>query len=403
MATENKAVTVNKEATVNKAAMVNTTVNTVQNPPVAKKRMANMELLRILAMMMVVMLHYLSKGKVLPDMTGPLTVNGYIAHILETLSIVAVNVYMLISGFFLVESGFKCRRLLQLVCQVLFYSVLIPPVLIALGFLSPAQLDIYSLLRYVFPAEMEHYWFVTAYVVMYLFSPVLSTAVKHMKKRQLQYTIILLLLFFSVNKSILPVHLEMDRYGYDGIWFICVYLVAAYMRLYGFAFFDHARRGFICYFGSCAGILGIALGIRIVFLETGRLENLIRVTYDYNHILNLFAAISLFYGFYYCKLKEGWFSRLVIKIAPYTFGVYLLHEHLNLRSLWPMWMRPVTTGNPVIFVLRCLVSVFLVFAAGIVADMLRGLIFKGVGHLLSGSRADRFLKKIDERMSGREE
>lgn len=371
--------------------------NPKMNIEKSNKRMANIELLRILAMMMVVMLHYLSKGKVLPDMTGPLTVNGYLAHILETLSIVAVNVYMLISGYFLVESGFKCRRLIQLLCQVLFYSILIPLVLVAAGILPPGEVTVYDLLRYILPAQMNHYWFVTAYVTMYLFSPILSTAVKHMKKVQLQVTIILLLLFMSVNKSILPVHLEMDNAGYDGLWFICVFLTAAYMRLYGMAFFDQARRSFLCYFGCCAGILGIALGIRIIFLETGRLENLIRVTYDYNHILNLFAAISLFYGFYYCKMKEGWFSRLVCRVAPYTFGVYLLHEHLNLRYLWPVWLHPVTEGNPVLFVLRCLGSVVLVFTVGILADMLRGLIFKGVGHLLAGSRPDRFLRRVDEK------
>ena len=41
-----------------------------------KKRMANMELLRILAMIMVVMLHYLSKGGLLPNMTDNLGTNG---------------------------------------------------------------------------------------------------------------------------------------------------------------------------------------------------------------------------------------------------------------------------------------------------------------------------------------
>ena len=35
-----------------------------------KKRMANLELLRCVAMMMVVVLHYLGKGGLLPDLTG---------------------------------------------------------------------------------------------------------------------------------------------------------------------------------------------------------------------------------------------------------------------------------------------------------------------------------------------
>ena len=101
-----------------------------------KKRIVSIELLRILAMMMVVMLHYLSKGGLLTSLTEEFSGGAYIAWLLEAFSIVAVNVYMLISGYFLVESGFKFGRLAELVCQVLFYSLLIPPILMAAGILD---------------------------------------------------------------------------------------------------------------------------------------------------------------------------------------------------------------------------------------------------------------------------
>jgi surface polysaccharide O-acyltransferase-like enzyme len=87
-----------------------------------KKRIVSIELLRIIAMMMVVTLHYLDKGGVLPSLTGEMTLNGYVAWGVECLAIVAVNVYMLISGYLLVETGFKPGRLIELLCQVLFYT-----------------------------------------------------------------------------------------------------------------------------------------------------------------------------------------------------------------------------------------------------------------------------------------
>ena len=85
-----------------------------QGSPAHHKRMANIELLRILAMLMVVSLHYLAKGKLLPEMTGTLSGQGYLAWFLEALSICAVDVYVLISGYFLVETGFRCSRLIRL-------------------------------------------------------------------------------------------------------------------------------------------------------------------------------------------------------------------------------------------------------------------------------------------------
>ena len=38
-----------------------------------KERMANLEVLRCVAMMMVVVLHYQGKGGLLPDLTAPLS------------------------------------------------------------------------------------------------------------------------------------------------------------------------------------------------------------------------------------------------------------------------------------------------------------------------------------------
>ena len=342
-----------------------------------KKRIVSIELLRILAMMMVVMLHYLSKGGLLTPLTEEFAAGDYVAWLLEAFSIVAVNVYMLISGYFLVESGFKPGRLAELICQVLFYSLLIPPVLMALGILDLSQLTVYQLLQCLFPNQMVHYWFITAYIIMYLFAPVLAVGAKHMSQKQLRNTILLLLLFFSVSKSVLPVQLEMDNQGYDGLWFMCVFLVAAYMRLYGIPFLQKGKRAALCYLGSCLLIYGLTMGIRLIYLKTGHLGNFIHSPYDYNHFLTLFAAISLFYAFSNWKLSgENGIGKVILRIAPYTLGVYLLHEHIQLRTLWPGWLGATPDCSPLALVLRAIGAVLLVFVIGILVDMVRSALFQ---------------------------
>lgn len=364
-----------------------------------KERMASMELLRIIAMGMVIMLHYLSKGKVLPAMTGPITANGYVAWILETFCIVAVNVYMLISGYFLVESRFRCSRLIQLLCQILFYSVLIPVFLLAAGILKVQDLTIYQLLQYAFPTQMEHYWFATAYVMMYLMTPVFRTAVHRMSKKQLQVTIALLLIFLSLNKSVLPVRLTIDELGYDVIWFLCVFLCAAYMRLYGIRFFAFGARGWFGYLAGCGAILGITFAIRFLYLKTGMFEDFLIAAYHYNHILNLFAAMGLFYGFYHWKLPQGRVAKLIVKCAPYTFGVYLLHEHLEIRYLWPKWLSVSAEGNPMVFAVRSVATVLIVLIIGLIIDWIRSILFKLIGFILKKTKVTCYLEKIDEIMN----
>ncbi len=337
-----------------------------------------MELLRIIAMMMVVMLHYLGKGKLLDPLTGEISGNGYVAWILESFSIVAVNVYMLISGYFLVNSRFRISRVIELICQVLFYTILVEVVLVAFGFVEKDVLTLNRLLEIVFPLQMEHYWFITAYIIMYLFSPILSTAVQHMEQKQLRNTILLLLIFFSLSKSVLPVQLMIDKKGYDCIWFICVFLVAAYIRLYGLPFFEKGKyRGWLCYMAGIMGIMAVTLVVRFIYLKTGSLDHFVGSAFHYNHIFNLVAAIGLFYAFLRMEIStEGRKAKIVYRIAPYTLGVYLLHEQIDMRNLWPGWLGASGEGNVILFVGRALLAVLVVFGIGVLTDMIRKACFQ---------------------------
>lgn len=120
-----------------------------------KKRMANIETLRLVAMMMVVSLHYLGKGGLLGRLDGPLSVKDHAAWLLESFSIVAVNVYVLISGYFLVETKFRIKRVITLVLQILFYSCLLPVMLILTGQLSFGELTLYDIWQCIFPVQMK--------------------------------------------------------------------------------------------------------------------------------------------------------------------------------------------------------------------------------------------------------
>ena len=55
---------------------------------------------------------------------------------LESFCIVAVNVYVLVSGYFLAEAGFRLKRVFLLAGQVLFYSLAIPAVMLGVGGLA---------------------------------------------------------------------------------------------------------------------------------------------------------------------------------------------------------------------------------------------------------------------------
>ena len=345
-------------------------------------RIAGIELLRSLAMLMVITLHYLDKGGILASLNEKQTPAGFGAWLLEAFCIVAVNTYVLISGYFLTESGFKLRRLIELAAQLLFYSLLVPVVLVLTGILPASELTLYHLLNYILPVQMNHYWFATAYILMYLFAPVLSAGVKQLTQKQLKTVLVLVLAVFSLSKSILPFQLSIDGHGYDVVWFLCLFLVAAYIRLYGLPVLKKSRQGFLLYGISCLGIFVLATGIAFLSNRLGKFAYFADSTFDYNHILCLLGAIGLFMGFLHWNMPEGRLAAIARKIAPYTFGVYLLHENREIRYLWPQWLGIDRYGNGYWSVFHWLGSILIVFSVGILMDYLRSLLFRGVESLI---------------------
>ncbi len=307
-----------------------------KNPKPA--RMANLELLRCVAMMMVIVLHYLGKGGMLSDLTGAAVSKAETAAwLLESFCIVAVNVYMFISGYFLCTSSFKVSRLIQLWLQIWAYSVGVGLIGALTGVLQETAFDTHYLLTLLFPVTMGHYWFMTAYVFLYLLLPFVGMAVKKMTKGQMQAALGILLLAFCVSKSILPVQLEMDRQGYDCLWYLCVFVAAAYVRRFGSAFLERKGRGLLLYAGCCLLVFGGTFALREVYLRTGGLERRIKMCLEYNHVLPFLAAAGLFGAF--CRVRlRGRAADMVNRIAPYTLGVYLLHENLGLRYTWQKWL-----------------------------------------------------------------
>ena len=93
----------------------------MENNKIKEERNIGLDVLRILAMIMIVVLHYLGKGELLKEQN-----TDYLNHVIywfcECLCIIAVNCYVLISGYFLVKSDFKIKKFLNLWGQVVFYS-----------------------------------------------------------------------------------------------------------------------------------------------------------------------------------------------------------------------------------------------------------------------------------------
>lgn len=349
-------------------------------PVTGKKRLANIELLRMAAMMMVIALHFMRESGSILDAS---VVNGapafcFLGTFLEAFCIVAVNTYVLISGYMGSGRDFKLSGCIVFLLRIWFYALLIPLVLtcFSVSTLGKEQ-GIYGLSQYLLPIESDTYWFASAYFFLLLFMPLLNEAAKSLKKKQMQMILAGLLVFLCLVKSICPVALPLDRYGYDAIWFFCVYLAGAYLKKYGGGIFE--RRPWSIYAGSSLLIFLMVCGLWYSLRYFSGAAYYFTVPFHYNFILCLTGAIGLFYGFTKINIREGKAAELIRRGGRYSFGIYLFHEHPDLRHRWYPFLRGVI--NPVgkegmgwLFA-ELIFSIAVLFLAGILIEWIRDLLF----------------------------
>ena len=114
--------------------------------------------------------------------------------------------------------------------------------------------------------------------------------------------------------------------------------------------------------------------LREVDLKTGSLSYILNISYSYNHLLVLFASVSLFLAFLRLKISER-AGKVFAFLGKYSLGVYLLHENLSIRYAW----QPLLGCGKATTVISIIgISVFagiIVFVTGVIVDWAGSNIF----------------------------
>lgn len=354
------------------------------------EREVNFELLRIVAMLMIIALHYLNMGQIFLPYGADASLRNHAAGLIESFCIVGVNCYVLISGYFMTGSAWRPTRAFSLAAQVLFYSLLVTAAMLGAGVVQAGELS-YEWLRFVFPLQSEHYWFASHYIVLYLLSPVLAEGVRKLDQKTLRNVIALLLVFFSVAKTVIPVSLVMDHNGYDYGWFVCLFLVGAYLRRYGTAEPGKGRRAALFYAVMCLLGWGIAAVCGAVERRTGALSYYGNAPYTYNYFTVFLASVGLFCLFRDLRFPEGRAADRIRRLAPYTFGVYLLHAHSLVFRNWGDIFGMERVQGTWLFIPHMILCVAAVYLFGTAVDLVRARLFEKIAACAArkrGGRAD---------------
>ena len=190
------------------------------------KRESNIELLRVVAMLMVVLLHcnYFSLGGVkvvdIQQFAGASFVKAYA----EQLCIICVNVFVLISGWFGIRPCVK--GVLSLLFQVYFFHILI----LLFVYFCGENISIRSIIKPFYFGSS--YWFVVAYLILYSISPVLNAFVENASARMYISVLVAFFFFEFAFGWVSNFAGAAFNEGYTAISFIGLYLLARFICRY---------------------------------------------------------------------------------------------------------------------------------------------------------------------------
>ena len=192
----------------------------------AQQRNYGIELLRIIAMFMIVVLHTLGQGGILASVT-PNSPHFHIAWILEITCFCAVNIYALISGYVLCDKRFRLSRLINLWLSIVFYTVAITFVSAAMGWNS---ISVNGMLDALFPISRQQYWYLSSYCGLLLLTPFLNKALAKIEKHEVKTVLIPGIFFVSIMPTLFSSDPLSTHVGYSTIWLSILYLVGGWIK-----------------------------------------------------------------------------------------------------------------------------------------------------------------------------
>lgn len=328
-------------------------------------RQSNIELARMLSMFFILVIHANMVSLPRPSNIDLLNDSTEVIfrYFVESIGIVSVNLFVLISGWFKIKPNTK--RMLSFIYQILF---LWGGMLLIFVLLGKTNITFNNLASTI---SLSHYeWFIKAYLVLCIISPILNTFIENSSEKALRNVLI----WFYIFQSTYGI-LGANRFfvnGYGPLSFIGLYLLAQYARkvttekpsdLFINKLFLLRKEYDILIFIICAivntviGLIGLKYDLHVYSL-----------VYAYINPLNVIGALYLF--LFFTKNNIG-NSSVINWLAASSFAVYLLHCN-QMREYFTNTIQYIYdnfSGVGCIF----LIFIFLVFVyiGSVVIDQLR--------------------------------
>ena len=346
------------------------------------------DMLRAISMLLIVVQHYVVWGvknsqNALFDTSTVYGGGNYILmEAFYLTSCIGVNCFVMISGYYLLEKYyFRWKSLMNLWVTTMFYAVSLYLVTAKMS----GNFNWRELVNCFFPIWSRQYWFISTYMVVILLAPFLAILTNGLIKKSYQKLLIILFVI-----SFMVPYGSQFAGGQSVLWMTFVFLLAGYIRRYGFIelIADNA--------GKIAVFLCLAYTLTFYLVDAIRLNHIFGEGFQ----LHAFASDSpIFFLSLVCflltirkeqRLDSSW-MKYSVKIAPYILAVYLIHMNRNFYPFIWKFFIPQTFSIPM--ALHAVIVSSIIFILCIAIDYIRVKLFRITGVL---SCIDRLSTRINK-------
>lgn len=331
-------------------------------------RNSGFELLRLLSMLFILGLHanHQSLGEPTAAVATANPLQMFIREFFQQLCEVGVNVFVLISGWFGIRP--KKSSFFNLIFQVLFYSVGLYILMYALGSRLPALKAIQVLWF------GSGYWFVPAYIILYVLSPVLNAFIEKSEKNDIAK---FLWVFFTLELIYGWAFDDFANFdgGYSTISFVGLYILARYLRIYqpSITKWSIGKMSLfyvvICFTGALITLVSLLSGIP--FLAEHVYGKMLIYTSPFVVVPSVLLVLMF--------SKMEFTSKAINWLASSCFAIYLIHQHLMVRPYYIRACKQIFDNyNGLSYMGMIILFLLIVALASILVDKVRMLCWSGL-------------------------
>jgi hypothetical protein len=328
------------------------------------QRNSSIELYRIIATFTVLVVHFngwFVGDWPLPDydISSP-TLFRTGQMLIEALSIICVNMFVIISGYFGIKLKFSS------IVKLYIYLALIYIPLYLIRFVFTHEFVFADFLERWFVISFAGY-FIQCYFMLMILSPVLNAFIEKYGRDSLKWVLV----FWGVEfwfGCFMDVEELGYNHGFSVIHFVLMYMLARCIKLY---------EGDIKKIRKWGWVLGYFLSTLVIVLchIVG-----IRWCWDYSNPIVVFSSVCSFLPFLY----KSFYNKTINLIASGTLAVYIIHVTYFFRSkLCELDTRLLETNIYPMYLVNILFVILITFVisvlCGIVCNYVAGWMVKRIG------------------------